>query len=671
MKHLLLHLACILLPAFAFASSDDGGTESPFAFGTGARELSLAGACLTTADVSSALFWNPARLARAERLTLGGLHSRLYESDVAYQYLGMAIPTIDWGCFGIGVFRLGVDGIEKRDINNFLLGETQDTRLAFYLGYGRTLSNIDFGATATMEHHSIDDYSVTSSPGFNIAAGRTWDFGLSLLEEISAVVTFRNVIQPNMRLVESETTQPLTFSLGGSVKMTPSRDWNHTAVLSVAMTKVEDIDPRFSAGIEYSARDLLHMRGGVRQGRLSFGAGISYRNFGFDYALVDRDMGSLHMFSLTSTFGTPVTEKRQQRALRREQEFNRTMSSRLEERNLQMLTELTNLGKAAVEAGDLLKARDNMDRALFLARNLAADTTEILALTGQIQERLEESLKKQRYRQYVDSAQVKLDVEDFIGARYFASQALAEFDNSPEAAKILNKANTALQNLASHKEMVDSRLWQIDSLLSYGDFDQALTLAKTLAQFAGDDDRIKQALKKAEFEQIRNTASRAYTNGDLQGALTSLDSALVLFPGHNACLDLRKQINRDLAKMSIPMPETPQTSRPPLTAEMKKEVEATYLTAQRLFKAGDLNQAILYWEKVEQLAGDYQSVRKYLINGYKFMGVELYSQNKLKEAVVIWQKAARLNVNNDEIIEYIKRTKNEIRRLEELSYEQQ
>jgi tetratricopeptide (TPR) repeat protein len=283
-----------------------------------------------------------------------------------------------------------------------------------------------------------------------------------------------------------------------------------------------------------------------------------------------------------------------------------------------------------------------MDRALFLARNLAADTTEILALTGQIQERLEESLKKQRYRQYVDSAQVKLDVEDFIGARYFASQALAEFDNSPEAAKILNKANTALQNLASHKEMVDSRLWQIDSLLSYGDFDQALTLAKTLAQFAGDDDRIKQALKKAEFEQIRNTASRAYTNGDLQGALTSLDSALVLFPGHNACLDLRKQINR-----------------------------ATYLTAQRLFKAGDLNQAILYWEKVEQLAGDYQSVRKYLINGYKFMGVELYSQNKLKEAVVIWQKAARLNVNNDEIIEYIKRTKNEIRRLEELSYEQQ
>lgn len=104
---------------------------------------------------------------------------------------------------------------------------------------------------------------------------------------------------------------------------------------------------------------------------------------------------------------------------------------------------------------------------------------------------------------------------------------------------------------------------------------------------------------------------------------------------------------------------------------MKKEVEATYLTAQRLFEAGDLNQAILYWEKVEQLAGDYQSVRQYLTNGYKFVGVELYSQNKLKEAIAIWRKAARLNANNDEINEYIKRTKNEIRRLEELSYEQQ
>ena len=121
MKRLLLYMAFFLSPLVALGASDDGGTESPFMFGTGARELSLGGACLTTADASTAVFWNPARLAPAQRLSLGGLHSRLYDSDVAYQYLGLAIPTVDWGCFGIGVFRLGVDGIEQRDVNNFLL----------------------------------------------------------------------------------------------------------------------------------------------------------------------------------------------------------------------------------------------------------------------------------------------------------------------------------------------------------------------------------------------------------------------------------------------------------------------------------------------------------------------------------------------------------------------
>ena len=99
------------------------------------------------------------------------------------------------------------------------------------------------------------------------------------------------------------------------------------------------------------------------------------------------------------------------------------------------------------------------------------------------------------------------------------------------------------------------------------------------------------------------------------------------------------------------------------------QVETAYKTAQEYFKKGDLNEAITHWEKVERLAPNYASVREYLVNAYKFVGVELYSRNDLREAVRVWKKAADINPDNQEIIKYINRTENEIRKLEELSYE--
>ena len=61
-------------------------------------------------------------------------------------------------------------------------------------------------------------------------------------------------------------------------------------------------------------------------------------------------------------------------------------------------------------------------------------------------------------------------------------------------------------------------------------------------------------------------------------------------------------------------------------------------------------------------------MRTYLVNAYKYVGVELYGQNKLKEAVSVWKKAAQLQPNNDEIADYIRRTENEISKMQELSY---
>ena len=101
MTRILIYILILILPAILAIPAgavNDGGTNSPFSFGAGARDISLGGAGLTTSDVTTAPYWNASRLTGAERLTISGFHSRLYDSDVAYQYFGLAVPTLDWGC---------------------------------------------------------------------------------------------------------------------------------------------------------------------------------------------------------------------------------------------------------------------------------------------------------------------------------------------------------------------------------------------------------------------------------------------------------------------------------------------------------------------------------------------------------------------------------------------
>lgn len=669
MKRTAVYILGLCLLALPVAAGNDGGTTSPFSLGAGSRDLALGGANIAGSSGYTAPFWNPARLAGVERFQVGGLHSRLYDSDVAYQYFGLAAPTLDWGGFALGVFRLGIDGIEERDGGNLLLGQIEDNRLGFLFAYGRKISGYDLGAAIVMEHHSLGDYNATSSPGLNLAVQRSFQPGWSTVKGISLVVMGRNVIRPSYKLVDEDTDYPTAFTGSFTVNLIPNASWDQSAALSAAVTKIDGADVRLAAGLEYSFYDLLFLRGGVRDSRLSFGAGLSYRSIGFDYALVDRDMGSLHMFSLTTSFGAPVSERRRTRAADREAAFNGLMTDRLTAQNRSNVTSLMNEGKSSFDSGDLLQAVNYFDRALFLSRSASLDTTEICDLLAEAESSVEDLNRKRRYREYLDSAEVKFEANDYLAAEYFAGLALVEIPGSVQAQKLSDQANTAMSQSASREETIQSRLLVIDSMLSYGKYEPALAVARSLEQLAPADGRVKQALKKATFERMRASASGAFGRTEYKRALTIIDSALTLFPGHQWCLDLKEQAAFALEQQAVEaraaQPEPPKT----LSPEMRQEIELTYRRAQKDFEAGKLGAAIQGWERVERLMPDYQSVREYLISAYKFVGVELYSKNQLIEAVAVWKKARRLDPENREIGSYIERTETEMRKLQELTYE--
>ena len=657
------------------ALADQGGTESPFSLGTGARALGLGTADIVYCDPAEAAYWNPAGLALTERYSLEAFHSGLYGSEAAYQYLGFAVPTMDIGSFGVGVFRLGIDGIEKRDASNVYLGQISDSRLGLYLGYGHTLSGYDVGAAISVEQHSPDEYSATSSPGVTLAAGRRFRLGSEVVPEVGLVVVGRNLIRPSIKVDEESVTYPYSVDAGGSLRFLPTASESHHVVVSARLAKVENLSAWLAFGIEYSLQGLVDLRAGLRDGEPSFGFGVFYKYLGFDYAMVDRDLGALHTFSISANFGVPMSERRRMREESREAEFNNLLEQRFAASNRSMVENLVGEGRSAAAAGELAQAAMTFERALFIAEAAEMDTVEIAELAQEARARLEQEEAIRAYAQNMSEARRRFDAGDFLGARYFANLALSSRPESGQAVDLLERADAAVAASVSREHEIERGLVMADSLASYGETGEALVITRSLARVARDDPRVQLALKQAEFAYWQDAAEEDFSRSDYRGALAALDSAAARFPDHPWCGSLSGRIasrtNRSQPPpdpgMPLGRPETAAARK--LSPELEKEVAATYKQGQELFEAGQLSAAVAEWERVEALAPGYNSVRQYLVDAYKFLGVELYTQNRLADAVDVWKKAARIAPDSTEIANYIKRTEHEISKLREISYE--
>jgi len=667
MRVLSIYISFLILIASCTFASDDAGTESPFSMGAGARELALGGSNLAFGDIATAPYWNPSRLAQAERITLGGFYSRLYDSDVSYQYLGCVIPTLSYGSFGLGVFRLGIGGIEKRDANNLMLGHIQDERLRFNLAYGVTFSRYNFGLALNLEHHSLDKYTATSSPGVNLSISRQYLTNLDWLSQFSIALVGRNLVKTSSKLANENISYPISGDLGFAITLLPKPSWNHSLTLTTKLTKVDKIKPTFAAGLEYGFSRFFYLRGGLNNTKLSLGGGLSYKSLSFDYAFVNRDLDNLHMFNVTLFLGTSITEKRQLRVQKQEKKFNSMMNEQLSANNNSIVNELVSKGKEFIKTDNLNDAEYYFDRALFLARINSIDTTKIYQLATDTKSRLLEITRRQNFQQYYDSAQVKFKIQDYLGARYYGNLALSEYPDSKETSDLLKQLDDIIQRNASREEMIQNHLLLVDSLLSYGDLDQAYITVQTVKRFDENDKRVNSALKKVKFERYREAASKAYSEANFDLATANIDSALVLFPQHQICLELRNRINRHLENSHTNITKNNEAKPKLLSEALNREVKESYKSGQDFFEQGKLQQAVNEWEQVERLAPNYEAVRKYLVNAYNFVGVELYSQNQFKEAIDTWEKARKIDPGNVEVKEYIKRTKNELRRLNELS----
>ena len=669
-RTLFMLLAVFTTAACSAVGSDfNGGTRSPLRFGVGARELSLGGAAIARCDASTAPFWNPARLAGVEYASFSGFYTQLFESDVTYQYVGIAIPTLDFGAFGMGIQRLGVSDIERRDADNLLTGHFSDNRLGVHLGYGRYWHTFQIGVSVGFEHHSLDTYSATSSPDVDMAAMKRLGSVSNWIRDVDIVFSASNVLGSSVELDQESISEPASYEAGLSTSLLSERSTKHHLELSTRLLKVDQTPVTASAGIEYSYSEMLSIRGGINDDNWSAGVGVRYHWFNLDYAVVDRDLGLLHMFAVTTTFGSSLSERLAKRAARRESEFQERMRHQLVQRNTETISALLSSGKTALEAEQLSTAVDDFDRALFLARNVGLDTTEIATLLANATKRRDDERRLTDHKNYLDSARTYLSGNDLLNARYYAGLAETAWPGSREAGDLLANINEQLRQSQERDALVKDQVRQIDSLLTYGRYDEAIARATSLQEMSPNDDVVAQLLKRARFQSLRDRGDRAFDAGNYQLTLNIIHEAEQLFPEHQWARALRDRVAQATKQKVAKKPAPPTKKEMAISESARDQAEEFYLLGQKAFERGDFEEAIANWERVELLAPNYQSVRTYLVQAYKYLGVEYYSDNNLDRALTVWRRAAELMPDNQEIASYIKRTEAEKAKIRELSYE--
>lgn len=286
--------AVMILAGTALAD-DDGGAESVFNIGSGARAMGMGNSFTALSNDASTIYYNPAGLTSLPRQQVTFLHTTLFESSV-YDYVAYAYPTSDVGSFGVAMMRIGTDDIGRRD-NLTDIGKFSANRLHLLFSYGRQISSrLSSGLTLKLAHQSIDNYSDYGF-GFDLGARA------HLSDRLLAGITLQDIIGARIKLLNENERTPFTLKTG-LAWLWGEKQNAYSGVILIDFDKPENRDVKIHTGLEVNHRSGLSGRAGYDRDNFTMGMGLLYQDLHFDYAykFINRLTDS-HRFSLTYDFG--------------------------------------------------------------------------------------------------------------------------------------------------------------------------------------------------------------------------------------------------------------------------------------------------------------------------------------------------------------------------------
>lgn len=300
----------------------------------GARAKAMGCAFVAISDDASALYWNPAGIAKINQNSLILSHTE-WIADIKMEFAGIAIPIGQMGTIGASITSLSVPEMKVRTVSQPEgTGEFFDANdLAFTLSYARTITQrLSIGLNVKYIHQQI--YNMNASTvavdlgslfrtdfknmviGFSISnfGGDMQLAGQDARVEVDiAPDEFGN----NDRILAQFETQE--FQLPLIMRVGTAMDIFHTEnnVLKIGVDAVvpNDNDQYINTGAEYIYNDFLALRAGYKslfledsEESLTLGFGVKSSLFSenklqFDYAYGDFGvLNDIHEFALSFSF---------------------------------------------------------------------------------------------------------------------------------------------------------------------------------------------------------------------------------------------------------------------------------------------------------------------------------------------------------------------------------
>jgi hypothetical protein len=324
------------VPLFGQKVSKVGTTAAPFLnIDAGARGVGMGGAFVSVGEDISAMYWNPAGIARLNQ-TETTFSNTKWIADVSYNFAAVAVPMGQFGTLGINAIFLTMDDMVRTTINEpDGTGETFSAGdYAFGLTYARKLTDrFSIGFNAKYIQQRIWH---TTATGFALDIGTLFDTqfrGVKIGMSISNYGTKMQLDGQDLRtqtdldtkiagnnpsidayLAAGKFDLPLIFRVGMSVDLLKGM-YDSNLIFSMDALHPNDDVESINVGMEYTFHKMVSLRWGYKslfardsEEGLCFGGGINYKLFSqttlhLDYAWGDFGvLNDIQKFSLGLSF---------------------------------------------------------------------------------------------------------------------------------------------------------------------------------------------------------------------------------------------------------------------------------------------------------------------------------------------------------------------------------
>jgi len=307
MKTFPCFLSVLLIQSIACAdfNSDARGTTTAnfLKLGVGARAMGMGEAYSAVADDATALYWNPAGLARIQSSEASLMHAPYLDSTY-YDY-GAFAHRFGNHALGVGFQYFSAGSISETDVNNASLGSFSPYDLAISFGCAYRLSESGYavGVAGKYIQSRILEIATAGAVDFGLQSRPYWD-RLRLAFVVSNLGS-------KMKFEQESDSLPLVLRYGSSMQLTDH--W----LASFDFVSPKDNAAYVALGTEYrwwvkegfsldgrlgydslTAGDINGMTG------LSFGFGVGWQNLNFDYAFLPYgSLGLTQRISLAFRWG--------------------------------------------------------------------------------------------------------------------------------------------------------------------------------------------------------------------------------------------------------------------------------------------------------------------------------------------------------------------------------